>query len=169
MRSFRGVSQSGSQSLGRELERAPLATGCYTHHLWNEIRIPYQENEDNNIMTHQDKKGIGPGASILLVLHSPREKCWGVLGEINAAGVFLRGIDLNGFDDWVRAVMHDEPFLGLADLFFPMWRVERLARDETSGGVPSLAEQFHHRTGRSVQEFFETEGQESEGDLQDSF
>ena len=96
--------------------------------------------------------GIEPGASIIIVLHSPREKCWGVLDEINAAGVFLRGLDLNAFDDFVGAIAHDEPFIGLTDLFFPMWRVERLARDESAGGIPSLAEQFEKRTGRNLRE-----------------
>ena len=95
-------------------------------------------------------KKIEAGAPILIVLHSPREKCWGVLDEINAAGIFLRGIDLNAFDDWTRAVAHDEPFIGLTDMFLPMWRVERLTRDENAGGVLSLAEQFEQRTGRSV-------------------
>ena len=101
-----------------------------------------------------DVKGIKAGAAVMLVLHSPREKFWGVLEEVNAAGVFLRGIDLNAFDDWVRAIAHDEPFMGLADLFFPMWRVERVSRDESQGGVPSLAEQFERRSGRSLQDFF---------------
>lgn len=96
--------------------------------------------------------GIEAGAAVVVVLHSPREKCWGVMDEINAAGVFLRGLDLNAFDDWVRAVAHDEPFIGLGDLFFPMWRIERLSRDESAGGIPSLVEQFEQRTGRSVQE-----------------
>ena len=99
------------------------------------------------------KRGISAGASVLVVLHSPREKCWGVLHEISAAGIFLRGLDLNAFDDWTQAVAHDEPFLGLTDLFFPMWRVERLTRDEPSESVPSLAEQFEHRTGRKIDEF----------------
>ena len=102
------------------------------------------------------RQGIEPGATVIVVLHSPREKCWGVLDEINAAGVFLRGLDLNAFDDWVRAVAHNEPFIGLTDLFFPMWRVERLSRDESAGGVPSLAEQFEQRTGRSLQEYFQS-------------
>ena len=73
-------------------------------------------------------KGIEAGAIVILVLHSPREKCWGVLDEISAAGVFLRGLDLNAFDDWVQAIAHDEPFIGLSDLFFPMWRVERISQ-----------------------------------------
>jgi hypothetical protein len=96
--------------------------------------------------------GIEPGAMVILVLHSPREKCWGILDEISAAGVFLRGLDLNAFDDWVQAVVHDEPFVGLTDLFFPMWRVERLTRDEAAGGISSLAEQFEKRTGRVLRE-----------------
>jgi hypothetical protein len=100
-------------------------------------------------------RGIEAGAAVVVVLHSPREKCWGVLGEISAAGVFLRGLDLNSFDDWVRAVTHDEPFIGLTDLFFPMWRVERLSRDESAGGVPSLAEQFEQRTGQNLREYFQ--------------
>ncbi|MDT4897941.1 MAG: hypothetical protein QOH25_3018 [Acidobacteriota bacterium] len=101
------------------------------------------------------RKGIDSGAAVILVLHSPREKCWGILDEISAAGVSLRGLDLNAFDDWLRAVLHDEPFIGLSDLFFPMWRVERLSKDESAGGVLSLAEQFEQRTGRSLQEFFQ--------------
>lgn len=97
--------------------------------------------------------GIKPGATVLVVLHSPREKCWGVLDEISAAGVFLRGIDLGSFEDWARAVAGGETFIGLADIFFPMWRVERLTRDERTGDIPSLAEQFESRTGRSIFEF----------------
>ena len=89
------------------------------------------------------------GLPVLVVLHSPREKCWGMLDEITAAGVFLRGLDLNAFDDWLRAVVHEEPFIGLGSMFFPMWRIERIARDETAGEVPSLYQQAEDRTGRS--------------------
>lgn len=103
-------------------------------------------------MMDEGLTGIEAGASVVIVLHSPREKCWGVLGQISAAGVFLRGLDLNAFDDWVHAVSTGEPFIGLTDLFFPMWRIERIALDEAAGGVPSLAEQFERRTGRRVQE-----------------
>ncbi len=105
--------------------------------------------------TEKREKGIQAGVAVILVLHSPREKCWGMLDEINAAGVFVRGLDLNAFDDWVQAIAHDEPFFGLSDLFFPMWRVERISRDESAGGVLSLAEQFEQRTRRSVREYFE--------------
>ena len=100
----------------------------------------------------QSSSGIQPGAAVLIVLHAPREKCWGILDEVNQAGVFLRGLDLNGFDDWLSAIVHEEPFVGFGDLFFPMWRVERISRDEASGGIPSLREQVEQRTGRTVEE-----------------
>jgi hypothetical protein len=102
--------------------------------------------------TLETSRGIGPGATVVIVLHSPREKCWGVLDELSQAGVFLRGLDLNAFDDWVHALVHHEPFMGFGDLFFPMWRVERIAKDEAAGGVPSLCDQVEKRTGRTIQE-----------------
>jgi hypothetical protein len=114
--------------------------------------MPGKEKRESLKAAGKRRTGIAPGAAIVLVLQGPREKCWGVLDEINAAGVFLRGLDLNAFDDWAHAVGTGEPFIGLTDLFFPMWRVERLALDEAAGGVPSLAEQFEKRTGRRVQE-----------------
>ena len=113
-----------------------------------------QESSRDLAAVEKRASGIEPGAAVIIVLHSPREKCWGALDEINAAGVFLRGLDLNAFEDWTHAIAHDEPFIGLADLFFPMWRVERITRDESAGEIPSLAEQFEQRTGRSVREFF---------------
>lgn len=42
-------------------------------------------------------KAIRRGEPIVIVLHTPREKCWGILDEITVAGVFLRGLDLNVF------------------------------------------------------------------------
>jgi hypothetical protein len=101
--------------------------------------------------TDKATSGIQRGAAIVLVLHSPREKCWGILDEISSAGVFLRGLDLNAFDDWVSAIIHGEPFMGFGDLFFPMWRVERISKDEASGGVPSLCEQVERRTGKTIE------------------
>ena len=64
----------------------------------------------------------------------------------------MRGLDLNAFDEWIRAVIHQEPFIGLGAVFFPMWRVERVAKDESVGGVMSLREQAEQRTGLSIDE-----------------
>ncbi|CDM66303.1 hypothetical protein [Pyrinomonas methylaliphatogenes] len=103
--------------------------------------------------------GIKRGEMVIVVLHSPREKCWGRLDRISAAGVHLRGIDLTAFDDWLKALRSNEPFLGFTDVFFPLWRVERILHDERSGDVPSLTERFEASVGRSVREFLGDEGQ----------
>jgi hypothetical protein len=102
--------------------------------------------------TVETKSGIRRGSAIVIVLHSPREKTWGILDEISAAGVFLRGLDLNSFDGWLSAVVHDEPFVGFGDLFFPMWRVERISLDESTAEIPSLSEQAERRIGRPIGE-----------------
>jgi len=96
---------------------------------------------------------IETGESIILILHSPREKLFGVLHEINAAGIFLRGIDLNYFDEWTRAIANGEQYLPMQDYFLPMWRVERLTRDESAAGLLSLTEQFSQRTGLYISHF----------------
>jgi hypothetical protein len=99
--------------------------------------------------------GIISGSMVVLVLHSPREKCWGRLDEINPAGIFLRGLDLNAYEDWIHAIVRNEIFLGPIDIFYPMWRVERLTKDERTGDIPSLIEQFESRTGQSISNLFD--------------
>ena len=92
-----------------------------------------------------------PHSIVILNLHNPKEKLWGELTEINAAGVTLRGIDLGSFDDFVIQVLDPEgDRVGLPTLFFPMLRIERIALDEPRGSVPSMAEVFEKKTGRSI-------------------
>ena len=93
---------------------------------------------------------IEAGETVVIFLREPREKVWGVLQEINAAGVYARGIDLNSFEEFVRAAQAGEPLYGLSNLFFPLWRVERITKDEPDGAIPSMAEQFTSRTGISI-------------------
>lgn len=89
---------------------------------------------------------IEPGETVIAILHSPREKLLGILDDISLAGIGIRAIELGYFDDWCRSIAVGEPHLAMTDYFFPMWRVERLSRDD-SGDVPSMAEQFETRTG----------------------
>ena len=95
------------------------------------------------------------GHSIVVVsLHSPKERIWGELMEMNVAGVTMRGIDLNSFDDFIRQVRDPEgDLVGLPTVFFPMLRVERVALDEARGSVPSLADTFEQKTGRSLLDY----------------
>lgn len=91
---------------------------------------------------------------VVISLHSPKEKLWGELLEITAGGVTLRGIDLSAFDDFIRQVRDPEgDTIGLPTLFFPMARVERIALDEPRGPVPSMAELFAAKVGRSLKEY----------------
>jgi hypothetical protein len=96
---------------------------------------------------------IQPGDGVMLVLHTPREKLFGILDEINAAGVSVRGVDLGYFDDWCRSIANGEQYLPMSDYFIPLWRLERLIRDESTPDTPSLAEQFEQRTGKIISEF----------------
>ncbi len=91
--------------------------------------------------------------SVVLMLHSPREKLLGLLQELSPAGVFVRAIDLSYFEDWCRSIANGEPFLPMSDYFLPMWRIERIVRDESTEDTPSLAVLFEQRTGKSLVEF----------------
>lgn len=96
---------------------------------------------------------IETGAIVNILLQNPREKIWGVLREINPTGVFVRGIDLNRFEDFVRAVANCETAYGLCEQFVPLWRVEKISKDEIDGDIPSLQQQFFERAGKHFSEF----------------
>ncbi|MBL8206897.1 MAG: hypothetical protein JNM09_21875 [Blastocatellia bacterium] len=90
---------------------------------------------------------IEPGVCVIVNLGEPREKFWGVLDEINAAGVSLRGIDLNSYDELMRMLAKGETGIFPATVFYPLRRVERILLDEDSGYLPALHTQFAQRTG----------------------
>lgn len=95
-----------------------------------------------------------PHSIVVVSLHTPKEKLWGELLDISTAGMTIRGIDLSSFDDFVSQVLHPEgERMGLPTLFFPMMRIERIALDEPRGSVPSLAEVFEKKVGRSLVEY----------------
>ena len=97
---------------------------------------------------------MNPNSIVVVSLHSPREKVWGILLDINPSGVTVRGIDLNSFDHFVSQINGAESErTGLATLFFPMTRVERIALDEPSGSIPSLSEVFARKVGRSLADY----------------
>jgi hypothetical protein len=102
----------------------------------------------------EESSPLQPNSIILLSLHSPKEKIWGQLVSLHAAGVTVRGIDLNSFDDFIRQVLDpDGERVGLSTLFFPMQRVERIALDEPTGSIPSMAQRFEQKVGRSLADY----------------
>jgi hypothetical protein len=91
------------------------------------------------------------GAVVLVTLNTPREKFWGAVLELTPAGLGVRGINLNSFDDFARMVREGEPVAAGA-VFFPMHRVERIELDARNGDIPSLAERFASKSGRDIAE-----------------
>jgi hypothetical protein len=97
--------------------------------------------------------GLSEGIPVVLYLHSPKEKVWGILLSLSTAGVLVRGIDLEAFEDWMRQEARgDETMLGLLTVFYPMARLERVERDESVGPVVSYADRFAREVGRTVGE-----------------
>jgi hypothetical protein len=91
---------------------------------------------------------------VIASLVSPKEKIWGQLLRLESQGVTVRGVRLEAFDDFLRQVSkQEETAVGLETVFFPMHRVERIALDEPSGPIPSLAERFHSRAGITIHEY----------------
>lgn len=93
---------------------------------------------------------------VIISLNAPKEKVWGRLLSLTEMGATIQGIDLNSFHDWVRQVLEAEPgVLTLTTIFYPMHRVERIAQDEPSWEIPSLAQQFLERVGISLLEYLQ--------------
>jgi len=94
------------------------------------------------------------GQLVLVSLHNPREKFWGLLVSLEPAGVSVRGVDLQSLDDFSQLVKSGEP-ASASSVFFPMHRVQRIEEDTRTGELPSLAEQFRAKTGIDVHKFFQ--------------
>ena len=101
------------------------------------------------------KPGQSPfayGATVLITLNSPREKFWGAVLDISPAGISVRGVDLNSFDEVTSMLRADEPVTA-STVFFPLNRVERIELEVTGGPIPSLTDRFISKSGRDVAEF----------------
>ena len=114
------------------------------------LRLPVASpprNVDNPLV--QAPSHFTSGAVVLVTLNAPREKFWGAILEITPAGLSVRGIDLNSFDDFIGLVREGEP-VSPGAVFFPMHRVERIELDLRNGEFPSLSDRFLAKTGREA-------------------
>jgi hypothetical protein len=95
--------------------------------------------------------------SIVIVnLQGPRERFFGRLLEITPSGVTIRGIDINAFEDWMDHITNrEENGVQPTTVFFPLHRVEKIIMDEGIGAIPSLADTFLTKVGRSMQDHLE--------------
>ena len=100
---------------------------------------------------------------VLVHLANPSEKFWGVLQRLDATGVVLRGINVSSFDEWMIQATRDEPpTLGLATMFLPLFRVERMFLDEQVGAVESYRQRFEDRVGMAVESYLGLESDSSD-------
>ena len=97
-------------------------------------------------------EGFERQALVIANLVSPKEKFFGMLLSLSPAGVTMRGINLDSFDDWVRQVARAEELnIDLITMFIPLFRVERIFLDEAQGAIPSYSQRFEAVVGVSLQ------------------
>jgi hypothetical protein len=99
-------------------------------------------------------EGFEANARVLLNLVNPKEKFFGILRALSAAGVTMRAMNLDSFDDWIHQIARgEEAELEMITMFVPLFRVERIFLDEPAGAIRSYAERFQDVTGRTVEDY----------------
>lgn len=95
------------------------------------------------------------GSFVLVHLASPREKFWGLLEHRDSSGVTVRGLAVEGFEEWLREIVREaSPTFSPATVFFPLQRVERISLDESIGEAVSLSERFRQAVGEDPRSYF---------------
>lgn len=99
-------------------------------------------------------EGFEPNALLILNLVNPKEKFFGVLHSLSPAGVTMRAVNLDSFDDWIHQIARgEESEIEMITMFAPLFRVERIFLDEPAGAIRSYAQRFRDVTGRSIEEY----------------
>src|SRR5260221_3036924 len=105
-------------------------------------------------------EGFERHALVIVNLVNPKEKFFGPLLSLSPAGVTMRGINLDSFDDWIRQLARAEELnIDLIMLFIPLFRVERNFLDEAQGAIPSYSQRFGEVVGTSLQKHLGLEAQ----------
>ncbi len=95
---------------------------------------------------------------VVIHLHSPKEKYWGILQKYSPAGVWLSGINLKGFEEFINmSYGRNDSQLSFTTSFFPMYRVEKITLDESIGEIPSMKDYFETKTGKKIEEMIKYE------------
>ena len=99
-------------------------------------------------------EGFPQNAIVIVNLVNPKEKFWGVLLSVSAAGLTLRGINLDSFEDWVRQIVsREETSIDLVTMFFPLFRLERMFLDEPVGAIQSYSDHFAEVVGMRPEKY----------------
>jgi hypothetical protein len=99
-------------------------------------------------------EGFESTSLVIVNLVNPKEKFFGVLRALSPAGVTIRAINLDSFDDWVRQVAKGEGSeIEMITMFAPLFRVERIFLDEPAGAIKSFSQRFEEVVGSSVRQY----------------
>jgi hypothetical protein len=99
-------------------------------------------------------EGFEPNAAVIVNLVNPKEKFFGMLRALSAAGVTMRAVNLDSFEDWIHQIARaEEAEIEMITMFAPLFRVERIFLDEPAGYIQSYGQRFQQVVGRSVQEY----------------
>jgi len=92
--------------------------------------------------------------SIVVVnLVLPKQRFFGRLTALTPAGITVRGIDLDAFEDWMNNIRgNEESGVQPTTTFFPLHRVEKMILDEGIGAIPSLSSTFLTKVGSAVED-----------------
>jgi len=94
------------------------------------------------------------GQLVVAVLENPRQKFWGRILGLEAAGLVIRGVDLAPWEELLVLVKNGQgDQVALGTRFLPLHRVESIYVDEPSSGAQSMGEIFQERTGVDPQHF----------------
>ena len=99
-------------------------------------------------------EGFDPSSLVIVNLVNPKEKFFGVLSALSPAGLTVRAINLDSFEDWMRQLARgDEASLDLITMFVPLFRVERVFLDEPSGLIKSYGQRFEEVVGMTIHQY----------------
>lgn len=99
-------------------------------------------------------EGFEPNSLVILNLISPKEKFFGVLRALSPAGVTMRAMNLDSFDDWIHQIARaEEAEIEMVTMFVPLFRVERIFLDEPAGYVLSYTQRFQQVVGRDIRDY----------------
>ena len=99
-------------------------------------------------------EGFDDNALVLVNLVNPKERFFGVLRALSAAGVTMRAVNLDSFEDWIHQIARaEEAEIEMITMFAPLFRVERIFLDEPAGAIQSYAQRFAQVVGRSVEDY----------------
>jgi len=106
---------------------------------------------------------VEAGSVVILHCANPREKHWGLLIQMDALGVVLRGLDLESVEDWFAQERGGgDPLLAPSTFFVPTHRLVRIDLDESGPVVTGYGERFRRENGRDVREALLGDGDHGE-------